>query len=133
MQSARDCAALGCTRYPASANALGHDNPKKPPALAVGSVTQLVKTIELVRDKLDARELRISGVVCTLYDYTNVADDVYNALVKQFGDRMFKTRIPKNVSVEEAHSRSQSIFDYAPQSKGSQAYGHFVKEVISHG
>lgn len=100
---------------------------------ALKGLAQLEKTIELVRERLDVPKLKITGVLCTLYDHTNVARDVYAALKQRFEQQTFKTVIPKNVKVEEAHSRGRSVFDYAPDSNGAQAYAQFVKEVEAHG
>ncbi len=100
---------------------------------AIKGLTQLEKTIELVRERLDCPELKISGVLCTIYDNTNVADDVYKVIQQRYGTRTFKMVIPKNIKVEEAHSRSRSVFDYAPRSKGARAYEQFVREVIDRG
>lgn len=100
---------------------------------ALKGLSQLERTIELVRERLDCPDLRITGVLCTFYDRTNVARDVHNILQQRYGDRAFKTVIPKNVKVEEAHSRSRSVFDYAPKSSGAQAYKQFVEEVVSRG
>ena len=100
---------------------------------ALRGLEQLERTIDLVRDRLDWPDLHISGVVCTMYDRTNVAKDVYAAIKQRYGSRVFETVIPKNVKVEEAHSRSRSVLDYSPRSKGAQAYERFVEEVISRG
>lgn len=100
---------------------------------ALKGIAQLEKTIELVRDRLDCPELHIGGVLCTLYDHTNVARDVYNAIVQRFGDMTFETVVPKNIKVEEAHSRNLSLYEYAPQSTGAQAYYDLVQEVIARG
>lgn len=100
---------------------------------ALKGLSQLERTIDLVRERLASPELRITGVLCTFFDYTNVAKDVRNLLQKQYGQQAFETVIPKNVKVEEAHSRSVSVFDYAPDSKGAQAYQQFIGEVISRG
>lgn len=100
---------------------------------ALRGLAQLEVTIDKVRSRLGVPDLRISGVLCTFYDYTNVAKDVYALIKERYDARTFETTIPKNVKVEEAHSRSRSIFDYSPRSKGAQAYGKFVEEVISRG
>jgi len=48
-----------------------------------------------------------------------------------FGDRLFKSVIPRNKDVEEAHSNSLSVVVHAPQSKAAQAYLALTEEVIS--
>lgn len=100
---------------------------------ALKGLSQLERTIDLVRERLASPGLRITGVLCTFFDHTNVAKDVRELLQKQYGRQTFETVIPKNVKLEEAHSRSVSVFDYAPDGKGTQAYEQFVGEVISRG
>ena len=75
--------------------------------------------------------LDIMGVLCTFSDRTNVSRDVEKQLREYFGDLVFKTVIPKNVSLEEAHSNYTHIFEYAPNSAGARAYKSLVKEVVS--
>jgi chromosome partitioning protein len=48
-----------------------------------------------------------------------------------FGELVFQTVIPKNISLEEAHSRHTHIFDRAPRSIGALAYRDLVKEVMA--
>ena len=76
-------------------------------------------------------DLDILGVLCTFADRTNVSRDVEKQLRDYFGDLVFETVIPKNVSLEEAHSNHTHIFDYAPNSNGARAYKALVKEVIA--
>lgn len=98
---------------------------------ALMGIGLLEDTIAQLRENLDLPNLRITGAVATLFDRTRVAKDTIEALADHFGDRMFQTVIPKNKDIEEAHSRSQSIFDYAPESHGGQAYWALTKEVIA--
>lgn len=98
---------------------------------ALKGITQFERTVEQVRTHLNCPNLHISGVLCTLYDHTNVAKDVVKAIRGRFGKIVFETVIPKNVKLEEAHSRAESIYTYAPRSKGAAAYAKFVEEVIA--
>ena len=100
---------------------------------ALRGTQMLIDTINDVRRHLSATELKIMGILVTLTDHTNVSRDVETTLRTQFGDLVFKTTIPKNVRIEEAHSREQSIFQYAPAAAGAQAYKKLVDEVISRG
>jgi chromosome partitioning protein len=100
---------------------------------ALKGLLQLERTIKLVRDRLDNQELHILGVLCTFYDYTNVAKDVREAILDRYNDRVFKTIIPKNVKLEEAHSRGGGVYEYAADCKGALAYGDFVEEVLYRG
>lgn len=98
---------------------------------ALKGITQLEHTIQQVRAHLRWPKLKVSGVLCTLFDHTNVAKDVVAAVRERFGEIAFETIIPKNIKLEEAHSRAESIYTYAPKSKGALAYSQFVEEVVS--
>ena len=98
---------------------------------AMTGLVQLQETVEMVKQNQLNPTLEITGVLCTFTDNTNVSKDVNTQLRAQFGDLVFQTSIPKNVSLEEAHSRHTHIFDYAPTSAGARAYKELVKEVLS--
>lgn len=99
---------------------------------ALNGIAMLENTIKRVRRALNSPGLHIVGVLCTLYDNTNVARDVVAETQRYFGDLVFKTVIPKNVKVEEAHSRGESVFTYAGDSKGADAYRDLVEEILAH-
>lgn len=98
---------------------------------AMTGLVQLQETVEMVKQNQLNPQLEIMGVLCTFVDNTNVSKDVNNQLRSHFGDLVFETSIPKNVSLEEAHSRHTHIFDYAPNSAGAHAYKELVKEVLA--
>lgn len=97
---------------------------------ALSGLVQLQETIAMVKQTQLNPYLDIMGVLCTLSDRTNVATDVEKQLRDYFGSQVFETVIPKNVSLEEAHSNHTHIFEYAPTSAGAIAYKSFVQEVI---
>jgi len=97
---------------------------------ALTGLVQLQETIDKVRQTQLNSTLGILGVLCTFSDRTNVSKDVEKQLREYFGDLVFKTVIPKNISLEEAHSNHTHIFDYSPNSAGALAYKELVKEVI---
>jgi len=97
---------------------------------ALTGLVQLKETIEMVKQTQLNQGLSILGVLCTFSERTNVSKDVENQLLDYFGDEVFKTTIPKNVSLEEAHSNHTHVFNYAPKSLGAQAYKNLVKEVL---
>ena len=99
---------------------------------ALNGIAMLENTIKQVRRALNSPKLRVAGVLCTMYDNTNVARDVVTETQRHFGDLVFRSIIPKNVKVEEAHSRSESVFTYAGDSKGAEAYREFVEEITSY-
>ena len=98
---------------------------------ALMGIRLLEDTIEQLKENLELETLEITGAIATMYDRTRVADDTIEALRAHFGERLFNSVIPKNKDVEEAHGRSISIFAYAPESKGGQAYSALVEEVIA--
>jgi len=97
---------------------------------AMTGLVQLQETFEMVKQQLNPN-LEIMGVLCTFADNTNVSRDVNNQLRAHFGDLVFETSIPKNVKLEEAHSRHTHIFEHAPNSAGANAYKELVREVLA--
>lgn len=97
---------------------------------ALKGLERLTDTIEQVQQVFNP-ELKIKGILCTLYDHTNVARDVVKSLRDHFGALVYETTIPKNVKVEEAHSRQLSVLAYDPESRGARAYQAWLKEVLA--
>jgi chromosome partitioning protein len=98
---------------------------------ALTGLVQLQESIDMVKQTQLNPDLDILGVLCTFSDRTNVSGDVEKQLRKYFGDLVFGTVIPKNVSLEEAHSNHTHVFAFAPNSAGATAYKALVKEVLS--
>ncbi|MBP7401246.1 MAG: ParA family protein [Clostridia bacterium] len=97
---------------------------------ALEGLTQLMETVNLVRRQLNTK-LEIFGVLMTMYDKRTqlakqVADDVKNV----FGEKVFRTIIPRNVRLSEAPSFGLTILEYDKKSKGSDAYYDLAREVI---
>lgn len=96
---------------------------------ALEGVTQLLRNVELVTQALN-KELEVSTVLLTMYDArTNLAHDVAEEVRRHFGDKVLRNVIPRNIKVSEAPSRSQTILDYDPGSKGALAYIDAAREV----
>ena len=100
---------------------------------ALKGIDRLLDTVEKVRSRLGRSHLRIGGLLLTMWERTNVARDAQELLRHHFGDVLFDTVIPKNVKLEEAHSRHLSVFEYDPISTGAQAYSRLVEEVCERG
>ncbi|MBQ1417213.1 MAG: ParA family protein, partial [Selenomonas sp.] len=98
---------------------------------ALEGVAQLMKTIELVRNNLNAN-LAIEGVVMTMYDSrTTLAEQVVAEVKNSFDTAVYKTRIPRTVRLSEAPSYGQPILYYDKKSKGAEVYMKLAKEVIA--
>lgn len=97
---------------------------------ALKGLAQLEATILKVRTRLDRPDLKIGGVFVTMSDNTIIARDVAEAVRERYGAVAFNTAIPRSVRTEEAHSRTLSVFEYAPGSTGAVAYEQLVEEII---
>lgn len=97
---------------------------------ALEGVSQLVKTIELVKNSLNPN-LEIEGVVISMFDgRNNLSLDVVEEVKKYFKDKVFKTIIPRNIRLAEAPSHGLSVLDYDERSKGAVAYKKLANELI---
>ena len=100
---------------------------------ALEGVSQLMNTIDLVRNNLNDK-LEVEGVVMTMYDSrTRLAEQVVAEVRDNFGEAVYKTMIPRNVRLSEAPSYGQPIIYYDKSSKGAEVYMKLAKEVISRG
>ena len=95
---------------------------------ALEGLTQLLATIDLVRDHLNPR-LMIDGVVVTMADArTNLSADVEAEARAHLGGTVYDTVIPRSVRLSEAPSHGKSIASYAPDSRGGHAYAALARE-----
>ncbi|MCI1665817.1 MAG: AAA family ATPase [Atopobiaceae bacterium] len=100
---------------------------------ALEGVTKLLESMKMVKSHLNP-ELEIFGVVMTMYDgRTTLSNDVVAEVRNYFGDKVFKTVIPRSVKMSEAPSHGLPITMYAHANKGSIAYTKLAKEVIKRG
>jgi chromosome partitioning protein len=97
---------------------------------ALEGLSQLMMTIREVR-QTGNKELRIEGVVLTMYDKrNNLSQQVEQDARSNLGDLVFKTVIPRNVRVSEAPSFAMPVLSYDSSSKGASAYRSLAKELI---
>jgi chromosome partitioning protein len=70
------------------------------------------------------------GVVLTMYDKrTSLSEQVMQELKNHFGDKLFKTVVPRNIRLAEAPSFGKTIFEHDRWSKGARSYKQLAKEV----
>ena len=101
--------------------------------LAMEGLTQLLHTVQLVKKGLNSSLLMI-GILLTMFDKrNNLSHQVANEVRRHFGDSVFHTVIPRNVSLSEASSHGKPIILYDIQSKGAQSYLELAKEIIVKG
>jgi chromosome partitioning protein len=97
---------------------------------ALEGLTQLMKTIEMVRQSLNPT-LEIQGLVLTMYDRRNALSGQVAADVRaHFGEKVYDAVIPRNVRVSEAPSFGKPVLIYDLKCSGSQAYLKLAKEVV---
>jgi chromosome partitioning protein len=100
---------------------------------ALEGISQILRTIELIKAKLNP-SLEIEGIVLTMFDSrNNLAHQVEDDIRKHFGAKAFKTMIPRNVRLSESPSFGKPVILYDIQSKGAQCYMDLAKELILSG
>jgi chromosome partitioning protein len=98
---------------------------------ALEGLSQLLRTIELVREHLNPG-LKIEGVLMTMYDArTNLSQQVVEEVRGVFGDKVYQAVIPRNVRLSEAPSFGLPILKYDAKSKGAEAYRQLAEEVMA--
>ena len=95
---------------------------------ALEGLTQLMKTINLVKERLNP-DLKINGIVFTMYDTrTNLSGDVVENVKQNMDVHIYKTLIPRNVRLAESPSYGMPIIRYDSHSSGAMKYRELAKE-----
>ena len=99
--------------------------------LPLEGLTQLLQTIELVRQRLNST-LAVRGLLMTMYDsHTNLSRQVVNDVRTHFPATLFRAIIPRSIKLSEAPSYGEPILTYAPESSGGQAYAALCQELLA--
>lgn len=97
---------------------------------ALEGLSALLGTIERVRQSANP-ELQVEGVLRTMFDpRNNLANDVSSQLITHFGDNVYRTIIPRNVTLAEAPSHGLPVIRYDKGSRGSRAYIALAGEML---
>ena len=97
---------------------------------ALEGLTALMQTIEQVRSGLNT-DLTLEGLLRTMYDpRNNLATEVSSQLIEHFGDKVFRTMIPRNVRLAEAPSFGKPVLLHDKDSRGAVAYLALAGEMI---
>ncbi|GIX37891.1 MAG: chromosome partitioning protein ParA [Silanimonas sp.] len=97
---------------------------------ALEGLSALLETIEALKQTLNPA-LEIAGIVRTMYDVrNNLASAVSNELTQHFGDKVFRSIVPRNVRLAEAPSHGRSIIGYDRASRGGIAYLGLAGEIV---
>jgi len=97
---------------------------------ALEGLTALIETIESVRNSVNPG-LQIEGLLRTMFDpRNNLANDVSDQLLAHFGDRVYRTIVPRNVRLAEAPSHGLPVIHYDKTSRGAVAYLSLAGEIV---
>lgn len=97
---------------------------------AMEGLTQMIQVIRRVMER-DTNCLEFGGILLTMYDDTlELTSEVDSEVREFFGEIVFDTVIPRDVTVSEAPSHKLSVIDYAPRCRGSRAYMELCMEVL---
>ena len=97
---------------------------------ALEGLASLLETIEQVRSSVNTG-LEIEGLLRTMFDgRNNLSNAVSDQLIEHFGDRVYRTLIPRNVRVAEAPSYGLPVLRYDPSSRGARAYLGLAGEIL---
>ncbi len=97
---------------------------------ALEGLTELLETVERVRDMFNPM-LAMEGIVLTMFDErTNLARQVVDDIRQHFGDKVFETVIPRNIRLGEAPSFGKPVLSYDIKSKGAEAYLSLGREFL---
>lgn len=99
---------------------------------ALEGISQLMDTIDRVRDSFQHR-LPLEGILLTMFDdRTNLTRQVATDLKEFFGPEVFQTIIPRSIRLAEAPSFGKPILNYDPRSRGAESYIKLAKEILDH-
>ncbi|HOV80146.1 MAG TPA: AAA family ATPase [Bacillota bacterium] len=97
---------------------------------ALEGLGQLMKTIDMVRQRLN-RRLELEGVLLTMFDgRTNLSIQVVDEVKKFFRNKVYNAIVPRNVRLSEAPSHGKPVMVYDRRSRGSEVYRDLAKEVM---
>jgi chromosome partitioning protein len=98
---------------------------------ALEGVSELLNTLGSVQAVFNP-DIKLEGVVLTMYDErTNLAQQVTDNLKAFFGEKLFKTVIPRNIRLAEAPSHGKPVMLYDNRSKGTEAYRELAEELLA--
>jgi chromosome partitioning protein len=97
---------------------------------AMEGLTQMIEVIRRVMEQRQNR-LQFGGIVLTMYDdKLELTREVESEVRDFFGEIVYRTVIPRDVTVSEAPSHGQPVMNYAPRARGARAYVELCMEVL---
>lgn len=103
--------------------------------LSLEGVNNFIDTVNFVNRNINTiinHKIDILGVLVTFFDLRpKVSREIYNSLGEIFKDKVFRTKIPQNIKINEAQSQGKAVFDYAPLCTGAIAYEALAEEILT--
>lgn len=99
---------------------------------ALEGLSELLQTIVLIRDNLN-QDLELHGILLTMFQRTNLSKQVIEDVRAHLGNKVYKTVIPRNVTLSEAPSFGLPVIYYDVKSTGAEAYLALAKEFLRRG
>ncbi|MEE2639005.1 MAG: ParA family protein [Planctomycetota bacterium] len=100
---------------------------------AMEGLTQMIEVIRDIMQSPTRTELEFSGILLTMYDHVyQLTREVDEEVREFFGDIVFDTVIPRDISVAESASHGQPVLEYAPRSPGTRGYIELGMEILEH-
>lgn len=93
-------------------------------------LTMINRFTQQVKTRLNPAT-HIFGILLTRWENTNLSRQIEQGLRSELGDKVFNTKIRKNVTIAEAPLESKNIMDYAPRSNGAVDYKAFTYELLA--
>ncbi len=97
--------------------------------LAMDGCAELVRTVEIVRERYDHPELHITMVVPTFYRRTKLAQEILDRLKERFPKEIAHAVVGYHVKIDEAQSHGMSVFEYAPRDRGALVMAELAEEL----
>jgi chromosome partitioning protein len=98
---------------------------------ALEGLSVMVRLIQQLRDSGANSNLEVEGIIMTMFDSrTNLAQQVVQQVTEHFGDKVYKTVIPRSIRLSEAPSFGKPVIEYDKNCTGSAAYRSLAKEFL---
>ena len=92
-------------------------------------LTMISDFVRMVKQKLNPK-IEITGILLTRWEKSNLSRQIEDGLRAKLGDKVFRTKIRKNIKIAEAPLEAVNIVDYDPKSNGAADYKAFVGELL---
>lgn len=103
--------------------------PMEPEIYAMDGLANLLNILSQVRTK-NITPPKVLGILITKFFNTVLYNDMVSNLAQAYGPLLFQTKIRKNISISEAITQRESIYEYAPRSNGATDYESFTRELL---